>query len=196
MGRHLGVRTGPNVRTQNRQDGDLTTPCPKCGTGRQWVLRSVNGWPAWHRPCPKCRPEIERLSRLKTKNAAQKRFEVKRARLRRTDPAYRAYLMWKAARERARIKGLEFSLTQERVRSGVVHGACEATGMQFTLDLPDGRVQALSPTIDRIDNAKGYTDDNAAVVCWIYNRAKADGTHAEVMMLVEALAPRLRRRAA
>lgn len=95
--------------------------------------------------------------------------------------------MWKSAKERARVKGFEFSMTRERVVEGVVNGFCEVTHLPFTLALPEGRVQALSPTIDRVDNDRGYTDDNVQIVCWVYNRAKADGTHADVMMMVRAL---------
>jgi hypothetical protein len=45
----------------------------------------------------------------------------------------------------------------------------------------------LSPSLDRIDPRFGYVAGNVHVVVWVYNRAKGDGTHEDVLMLMEAL---------
>lgn len=122
--------------------------------------------------------------------ATQKGVNNKRFVLRRTDPSYRAVLMWRSARTRAERKGIPFDLTLERVERAVVKGVCEVTGLRFDLDLPNARAHALSPTIDRVDSALGYVMHNVQITCWLYNRAKADGTHEDVMMLVRALGVR------
>jgi hypothetical protein len=80
---------------------------------------------------------------------------------------------------------LPFSLSKERVIEAVVSGHCSATGLKFDTSAKWG---PLTPSIDRIVGSLGYTDENSQVVCWLYNRAKGDGTHADVMVLVKALA--------
>lgn len=98
--------------------------------------------------------------------------------------------MWRAARTRAERKSIPFDLTLERVERAVVGGVCEVTGLRFVLDLPKARAHAYSPTIDRVDSDGGYTMDNVQITCWLYNRAKADGSHEEVLTLVHALLAR------
>ena len=45
-----------------------------------------------------------------------------------------------------------------------------------------------SPSIDRIDSAKGYTKDNVVVMSWRANRIKNDGTLQEHQKIVDFLA--------
>lgn len=101
-------------------------------------------------------------------------------------PEVRAYQLWLGAKRRAAAKGLEFSISRRRIERALRRQTCEVTRLQF--DLRAQRMGALTPSIDRIDPALGYTDDNINVVCWIYNRAKGNGSHQAVMLLVEALA--------
>jgi hypothetical protein len=91
-----------------------------------------------------------------------------------------------ALRARAIEKGIDFDLTQEWIAGKLMIECCEATGLPFEGlgNDPFGR------TFDRIDNAKGYTKDNCWVTCWIYNRCKLNGTHADVMKMVYALVNR------
>jgi hypothetical protein len=106
---------------------------------------------------------------------------------RRTDPKFLAYAMWNGARGRAKRLGIEFTLSRELVERGVLSGKCEVTGLEFDHSLRNKRTGPFAPSIDRKNPKVGYTDDNCQIVCWLYNRAKGDGNHAEVMMLVEAL---------
>ena len=71
------------------------------------------------------------------------------------------------------------------------------TGLQFELR-SGGHFDrnALGPTIDRIDSKRGYTEDNVQIVCLIYNLAKSNWNHDEVMLMVEALSAVKIRRAA
>lgn len=74
----------------------------------------------------------------------------------------------------------------------ILRGVCEVTGLPLKLDYPYsqrgfGTQGAFSPSIDRRDPAKGYTKENAQVVVWIYNAAKSNGTHADVVRLAEAI---------
>jgi len=114
-------------------------------------------------------------------------YNAKISKRRRTDAMFRAYELWNGARDRARRRDIEFTVPRAFVERALVIGRCQVTNLQFDLALKSKRCGALSPSLDRIDQQKGYTEDNTQVVCWIYNRAKGDGTHEDVMMLMEAL---------
>lgn len=52
------------------------------------------------------------------------------------------------------------------------NGRCEVTGIKFSSERVGGlRVAAWSPSIDRIDGAKGYSVDNCRLVCVSVNMA-------------------------
>lgn len=88
-----------------------------------------------------------------------------------------------ALRSRAEKKGIDFDLTPEWIESKMAYEFCEATGVRFRGkgNDPFGR------TIDRKDSSKGYTKDNCWVACWMYNTAKMDNTHEDVMEMVASM---------
>lgn len=85
----------------------------------------------------------------------------------------KAYLV-KNASDRAKRKGLEFSLQLEDFE---IPEICPVLGIR--LEVSPGRRDA-SPSLDRMDNSKGYTQENAVVVSWRANRLKSDATEAEL----------------
>lgn len=78
----------------------------------------------------------------------------------------RASALLTIARFRAKQKGLEFTLTKEDIEPKIKCGICELTGICF--NLKNGKTWD-SPSIDRIDSAKGYTKDNVRVVLYCVN---------------------------
>lgn len=95
------------------------------------------------------------------------------------------------ARSRAKKKNLEFNLTREWVREKTTPMICSTTGMKLTLQCDStGRRTFNRPSIDRIDNAKGYTQDNCRIVSVIYNYAKNDWTDELVMLMAKSLVER------
>lgn len=82
----------------------------------------------------------------------------------------RAHVLLRAAKERAKKKGLTFTVSLGRVKSALIVGVCEATGL--ALDISHSRKSAFSPSLDRVKLTEGYTDENTMVVCWGYNAAK------------------------
>lgn len=95
-------------------------------------------------------------------------------------------------RQRARKKGVEFSLTKEDF---TIPDVCPMLGIP--LFFSPGKATANTPSIDRIDNTKGYTSDNVRVISWEANRLKSDITleRAERMLdmytqIVHMLRPR------
>lgn len=92
-------------------------------------------------------------------------------------------------RSRAARNGWEFDLTREWAERKLSVGVCEVTGIAFQYDKPDGtQLFPWAPSIDRIDSAKGYSQDNCRMVVWIYNMAKARWSDDDVMRMARALA--------
>ncbi len=75
------------------------------------------------------------------------------------------------ARARAKKLGLECTITRDDV---FVPDLCPALGIP--LFVGDTGLTDNSPTIDRIDNSRGYTPDNIVVVSWRANRIKSNVT--------------------
>lgn len=80
-----------------------------------------------------------------------------------------------SAKQRAKRKKLEYSLSVE----GLIliaqsqNNRCSLTLIPFDLKSSDEyRVRPFAPSIDRIDNSKGYTFDNIRIVCVIVNKAR------------------------
>jgi hypothetical protein len=98
------------------------------------------------------------------------------------NPRGRATRLIANTHKRARLRGEVSTVTLDRVLGALNEGACEVTGIPF-----DYESRQFAPSLDRRDNAMGYTDDNIQVVVWIYNAAKGVGTHADILRLAEAI---------
>lgn len=99
--------------------------------------------------------------------------------------AYRATWRGKAAemhrraRERAKGLGREYTLTKEWIFNRMVSGGfkCEVTGIDIVPDTRGSGVgfrNRFGPSLDRIDSARGYTEDNVRVVANRTNIALGD----------------------
>ena len=82
------------------------------------------------------------------------------------------------ARRRAKRKGLEFSLT---FRDITIPAVCPVLGI--AIELHRGSAQDSSPSIDRTDNAKGYTPDNVLIISKRANELKRDASLSELQRL-------------
>lgn len=121
----------------------------------------------------------EKANRLE--RSRQRAYDRKQA------PAYNSNVvrLWSMSK-RAADKGIDFDLTIEWLDEKMNLTHCEATGLEFKGSARD----PFSLTIDRKDSSSGYTQENCWAVCWIYNRAKLDGTHEELMVMARALVDR------
>ncbi len=86
--------------------------------------------------------------------------------------AGRASSLLKAAKRRAKAKGLKFSLTLNWVKARLETRVCEATGWMFMLQPSRGH-HPFGPSIDRIDPRKGYTPENCRLVLLAVNTLKS-----------------------
>lgn len=93
----------------------------------------------------------------------------------------REYTMLVAAKSRAGRKGLEFSITMEDV---VIPDKCPILGIYISTKYKLRRGEN-SPSLDRIDNTKGYVPGNVRVISWRANRLKNDATPEELQLLAQ-----------
>ena len=75
--------------------------------------------------------------------------------------------MYNSAKVRAKRYGHEFTITVDDIR---VPERCPILGV--LLETGKGRALARSPTLDRIDNNRGYTPDNVQVISYRANTMK------------------------
>ncbi len=83
---------------------------------------------------------------------------------------------------RAREQGVAITITKADI---VIPDFCPCLGIPLARGA--GKHQAGSPSIDRIDPARGYTPDNIWVISRRANVIKSDATLAELEMIVAAL---------
>jgi len=88
-----------------------------------------------------------------------------------------------AARRRAAEYQIGFTLTAEWIVQKIEQGNCPVTGHRFSLEPRS----PWRPSIDRIEPSRGYTPDNCQVVCCIYNFAKHNYRHSDVLELARSL---------
>jgi hypothetical protein len=158
------------------------TICSKCGKDKQLFSLLVNGVERVRSRCMPCHAARSYASRLRKKDE-----HVGKARQRLVDSLERrAYVIWKRAKDRAKKRSLVFELTKDFVAAQLSLGYCSATNLKFDLSFDETKLNPRSPSLDRIDPTLGYTFQNTRMVCWIFNRAKGDGSDKDVRMLVEA----------
>ncbi len=95
--------------------------------------------------------------------------------------------LYNAAMQRARKAGLEFTITKEDI---VIPDVCPVLGIPIIPGkgrVGDGLVGALdtSPSVDRIDNSKGYIPGNIMVISWRANYLKNNASLDELILLAE-----------
>jgi hypothetical protein len=85
-------------------------------------------------------------------------------------------VMVRNARSRAKTRELEFSLTLADV---VIPPRCPVLGLPLVVSKSRTRFAPDSPTLDRIDNTRGYVPGNVFVVSYRANALKSDGSAEE-----------------
>lgn len=84
-------------------------------------------------------------------------------------------------RHRARKAGVEFSITAEDIPLPLV---CPVLDIPLVIGTGKGLNRMDSPSVDRIDNAKGYVPGNVRVISTRANLLKKDATLDELRRLV------------
>lgn len=90
----------------------------------------------------------------------------------------------RGANKRAKLKGIEFSITKEDL--GVHPIWCPVLGIELQYS-QIGRQQANSASLDRYDNTKGYIPGNVNIISLRANELKRDGSLQEFQKIVDYL---------
>jgi hypothetical protein len=96
--------------------------------------------------------------------------------------------MLSGASNRAKTKGLEFNLTIEDI---IIPVYCPILGIPLYTSELDAD---CSPSIDRIENSRGYTKDNIQIISTRANRIKSDSSIEELQKLLTYLVEQKRQR--
>lgn len=105
---------------------------------------------------------------------------------RRKDFDYRLQMLINASKQRARLNAREHDICVADIKAIYpVDGRCPIFGLK--LEFNDAGFRDNSPSIDRIDSAKGYTRDNIQVISWKANRIKGAASLQDLEMLVAYL---------
>jgi hypothetical protein len=112
-----------------------------------------------------------------------------RERNRREDVQNRAHSLLSAAKQRDK----NCTMTLDHVLAGIQRGHCPVTGIAFDLTSEHQRVTGrsrnpYSPSVDRIDCRKGYTNENTRVVITHYNFMKGQLTDEEMLFICKRVA--------
>ena len=169
--------------------------CTQCG-----VVSSDFTAHATHRDglqsvCRACNREAQRRRRLKPEARAK---DAAADRRRRADPAYRAKrheedhrerrnpetwgrTVLRGIKSRAKARGLAFDLSPSDL---VLPERCPVLGIVLKIGADGRGISPNSPSVDRLDNCRGYTADNVRIISNRANLLKKDATRAEIRALL------------
>ena len=89
--------------------------------------------------------------------------------------------MLHGAKGGARRRGLDFAITLADVTP--IPNCCPSLGIPLVIHPSHGRAEDDSPSIDRIDNSRGYVPGNVQVISYLANRMKTDATLEQCVLL-------------
>lgn len=107
-----------------------------------------------------------------------------RAQARLNSPKYYLKGIFDAAKKRAKQKNLEFTITEQDI---VIPEKCPILGIDIFTNRGKGKICNNSPSLDRVDNSKGYTSDNVRIISYLANRMKNNATLPELLMFIKNL---------
>jgi hypothetical protein len=87
--------------------------------------------------------------------------------------------MLNEARNRAHKKGLEYCLEKSDIH---IPKTCPLLGIELKWG-GTHKDKDNTPSLDRLDNSKGYTPDNIWIISWRANNLKRDATFSEIETL-------------
>lgn len=144
----------------------------------------MKNWYAEHKDDPlfkerrNAKQEIYRAELPENTKALCSRRASAQQRQRRIDSP--AYPMFNDAKKRAKQKNLEFSITLEDIQ---IPEYCPVLGIK--LFVVGGKRTDNSPSLDRVDNLRGYEKDNIRVISSRANSLKNNGSIEEFRKIIE-----------
>jgi hypothetical protein len=174
-----------------RQKKFCSTKCMNVYNGRVMVEKRKITNPDRFQVCPECgeNKAIRHFSLVDKTDASKGHREVckkcsvsnrNKERLNRTWKDDAIGVLLSNSKHRAKKAGLEHTLTREDI---IIPDVCPVLGVEMKREGRDTWVTA--PSIDRIDNSRGYTPDNIVIVSRRANLLKKDATLTEMRSLVK-----------
>lgn len=117
--------------------------------------------------------------KYKKKNKERLLENGRKANKARRDKNPEVYMVYEA-RKRAKVKGIQCTITPQDI---FIPKTCPVLGIP--LEAGTGKRYAGSPSLDRVDNNKGYTLDNIKVISHRANALKNDATIEELKAIVK-----------
>ena len=114
----------------------------------------------------------------------EKRREWERDWLKKKRKENPEYYLWKAAKQRAKRKNLDFNITPDDI---IIPQLCPLLNIPIIHTVGKGQRSDNSPSLDRIDNRFGYIKGNILVVSWRANFLKSDASLTELQLLTTNL---------
>jgi hypothetical protein len=177
-------KPGRPLMTGRSHRGD---PCLECkSTEKIWdISRGVHAGKYRYERCALCARRARKgekratpqTGRRRNRNAEQIAQNAKR--WRKTNPEKAMFI---DARRRAKGRNLEFTIDLDDV---VIPECCPLLGIEIARGV--GAHADSSPSLDRIDSARGYVKGNVWVISWRANVIKRDATLDELRLIVAGL---------
>lgn len=121
-----------------------------------------------HRECTKCGSLFEITSKMTL---------CKKCNSERVKSQTPEWKMHQRAKQRCKQTGREFSI---EVSDIVIPDVCPILGIELNLNSGRSGAYRNSPSLDRIDNTKGYTKDNIQVISQLANAMKCHASNEEL----------------
>lgn len=150
--------------------------CTKCGAEKP--TDQFRPWPARKGYASRCK-DCERAYRANPENRIRRNT---RDRERLADPEKRIRELARGAHRRAKRRGLAFDNDISDLLPPPTH--CPALGIPIDYSVGKGQ-RKTSPSIDRIDNTRGYVKGNRVVVSLRANERKSDLSVADLCRMAD-----------
>lgn len=193
-GKVPGSQVLSSYRSRSRTYGPGWVDVMRKQTSERSRLRRAKN-PEKHREASRrCKAEKEDEYREKNR-AASLRWQANnrdkaREKNRRWQANNPAKKLFNQCQQCARKRGQECTITVEMIDAMLAPMACSVTGLPLTWERGSARTNPWSPSIDRLDNERGYMPGNVRVVCWAFNLARGEFPDEVVMTMAKALAAR------
>ena len=135
------------------------------------MKRNREGWlvSETHRECTSCKCIFQKSSSMTLcKECNSKRVKSLR-------PEWK---MHQRAKVRSKEIGREFSILVDDI---TIPNICPVLGIELNMNSGKSGAYRNSPSLDRIDNTKGYTKDNIQVISQLANAMKCHATKEELL---------------
>lgn len=126
-----------------------------------------------HRECTKCGTVFEKTSKMTL---------CKKCNSERVKSQTPEWKMHQRAKQRAKSFGREFDL---EVADIIIPDKCPILGIPLNMNSGKPGAYKNSPSLDRIDNKKGYLKDNIQVISQAANAMKHNATEEELLLFAK-----------